>query len=122
MTGAETICLLHGPRQSFEECKLLKEYSQNLPLHIKIMNPALEGKQTMVSLSSSTAESRRPTSWSMVILFLRKKRVKIANNHKNKSAKVDQKDCENIYGIGNFKLVVLIMIKMNPIDFLCNAG
>ena len=49
------------------------------------------------------AESRKPTSWGMMILFPRKRRKKLAKKHNSKSAKADPEDCENTYGIDHFK-------------------
>ena len=44
--------------------------------HIKITNPTPVGGESVVSLSGFTEASRMPASWSMVIIFPRKRRKK----------------------------------------------
>ena len=55
--------------------KYLRDTPKNTPHigHIQIKKTALESKQSVVSLSSTTAASRSPISWIVVILFPRKR-------------------------------------------------
>ena len=62
------------------------------------------GKKGVVSPSSLTAASRKPTSWSMMIQLPRKRREKLAKNCKSESAKSDPEDVGNTYGIYHLKI------------------
>ena len=68
------------------------------------MKPTQEAEQSMVSPSSSTLASRRPTLWSMIILSLIKRRRKLAKKFKGEIAKADPEDFGNTYGIDLLKI------------------
>ena len=72
--------------------------------HINIMKPAPATKQGVVILSSLTAASRRPTSWSMMIPFLIKRRGKLDKKRNSESAKAHLEDFGDTYGIDYLKI------------------
>ena len=61
-------------------------------------------KQSVVSLSGFMELSKKPTSWSMIILFLRKIRGELGKKYKSESAKSDPEDIGNTYGIDHLKI------------------
>ena len=67
--------------------------------HIKIT-----AKQGVVILLSHTEASRSPTSWSMMIPFLIKRRGKLDKKRNSESAKAHLEDFGDTYGIDYLKI------------------
>ena len=95
-----------APDTPLSSVKCLRNNPKSIPRrsHIRITKPALEAKQGVASLSDTSSASRRPTSWSMVILSSRKIRKNKAKERNIEISKVDTEDHENTYGIDHLKI------------------
>ena len=76
MNGADKTCLLHGPGNFSEECKVLKDYSKKYAAKRphKYTESRYVGKKNVIRLSILTAESSNTTSHNMMLLPPRKRR------------------------------------------------
>ena len=119
-SGKHACCM--SPDTPMRSVKYLRNTPKSTPRsgHIKITKPALAANQSVVSLSGSTAASRRTTSWSMVILFPIKSRENWLKSAIVKAHRQTQKTVIILMVLTILKLMKLNMIMMNPNDSMRN--
>ena len=87
-----------APGTTTRSVKYLRNIPRSTPCNGHTKKSLFGRKQSVVSPLSSTTESRKPPSWSMMIPFPRKKDLK------SKSAKSDTEDVGNTYGIDHLNI------------------
>ena len=104
-TGAEK-CLLHGPIHSYEECKVLKEYSKNYSTQRPRKD--IEALPTGKTKCGKSVNQNRRVKEAKIMEhgdpIPKKNKGEMAKNRKSEIAKANPEDGENTYGIEHIKI------------------